>query len=120
MGFSSLLVYPKGKVNLKVKVNDAYVKVEFIVVDVPSPYNAIMGQTWLHNMQVVPSTHHQKFKFPLENGKGKVKVTTVKGDQISAKQCLMAATLGGKKAKQVQMAEVKNESELEQVGREPQ
>ena len=93
---------------------------EFIVVDAPSPYNAIMGRTWLHNMQAVPSTHHQKFKFPLENERGEVKVITVKGDQISAKQCLMAATLGGKKIKQVQMAEIKSKAELEQVGRDPE
>ena len=50
MGFSFFPVYPKGKINLKVKVKDAYMQVEFIVVDAPSLYNAIMGQTLLHNM----------------------------------------------------------------------
>ena len=35
VGFSSLPEYPKGKINLKVKVKDAYMQVEFIMVDAP-------------------------------------------------------------------------------------
>ena len=43
VGFSSLPVYPKGKVTFKVRVKDAYMLANFIVIDAPSPYNAIMG-----------------------------------------------------------------------------
>ena len=57
----------------------------FLVVNAQSSYNAIMGRTWLHNMEVVPSTRHQKLKFPLENKDGRVEVITVKSDQHMAK-----------------------------------
>ena len=43
--FSSKPVYSKGKVTLTVQVEGASVQANFLVVDAPSPYNAIMGQT---------------------------------------------------------------------------
>ena len=70
VGFSSKPVYPKGKISLRVQVGGACRQVDFLVVDVPSPYNVIMGRTWLHSMEAVPSTRHQKLKFPLENQSG--------------------------------------------------
>ena len=63
---------------------------DFLVVDVPSPYNVIMGRTWLHSMKVVPSTCHQKLKFPLESGNGRIEVIMVRGNQHMAKQYLIA------------------------------
>lgn len=41
---------------------------ELMVVDAHSAYNMNMGCLWLHAMQVVPSTYHQKVKFPTESG----------------------------------------------------
>ncbi|XXG76110.1 hypothetical protein AAC387_Pa08g0533 [Persea americana] len=67
IGFSSKPVYPKGKIPLRVQEGGASKQVDFLVVDVPSPYNVIMRMTWLHSMEAVPSTRHQKLKFPLEN-----------------------------------------------------
>ena len=83
-------MYPKGKISLRVQVGGASRQVDFLVVDVPSQYNVIMGRTWLHGMEAVPSTHHQKLKFPLENQSGRTSVITVRGDQRMARQCLMA------------------------------
>ena len=40
------------------------VEVDFIVVDVFSPYMAIIGKPWLHTLGVVSSTLHQKVKYP--------------------------------------------------------
>ncbi|XXG82604.1 hypothetical protein AAC387_Pa10g0515 [Persea americana] len=59
VGFNSKPVYPKGKISLRVQVGGASRQVDFLVVDVPSPYNVIMGRTRLHSMEAVPSTHHQ-------------------------------------------------------------
>ncbi|XXG88875.1 hypothetical protein AAC387_Pa12g1022 [Persea americana] len=67
-------MYPKGKISLRVQVGGASRQVDFLVVDVPSPYNVIMGRTWLHGMEAVPSTCHQKLKFPLENPSGRTDV----------------------------------------------
>ncbi|XXG77286.1 hypothetical protein AAC387_Pa08g1466 [Persea americana] len=58
IGFSSKPVYPKGKISLRVQVGGASRQVDFLVVDLPSPYNVIMGRTWLHGMEAVPSTRH--------------------------------------------------------------
>lgn len=67
------------------------------VVDVPSPYNAIMGKPWLHQHKAVPFTLHQALKFP--NKEWGIK--TIRGDQVSAQQCLMLA-LGYKEVKLAQ------------------
>ena len=67
VGFSSKPKYPKGRISLKVQVGGASMQADFLVVDVPSPYNVIMGRTWLHSMETVPSTCHRKLKFPLES-----------------------------------------------------
>ena len=60
---------------------------EFIVVQASSPYNAIMGRDWLHRMKVIPSTLHQKLRFPTVDG-----VMELNGDQVAAKQCVLNAT----------------------------
>ena len=85
VGFSSKPVYPKGRISLKVQVGGASMLADFLVVDAPSPYNAIMGRTWLHSIEAIPSTRHHKLKFPLENENGRVEVIMVRGDQHMAK-----------------------------------
>ena len=85
MGFSSKLVYPKGRISLKVQVGGTYMLADFLMVDASSPYTTIIGRTWLQNLEVVPSTRHQKLKFPLENGDGRVEVITIRDDQHMAK-----------------------------------
>ena len=39
------------------------VEVDFIIVDIFSPYTA-MGRPWLHTLGAVSSTLHQKVKYP--------------------------------------------------------
>jgi hypothetical protein len=57
------------------------------VVRALSPYNAIMGRDWLHRMKAVPSTLHQKLRFPTAEG-----IMELNGDQVAAKQCVLTAT----------------------------
>ena len=64
------------------------------MVDAKSPYNAIMGRTWLHSMEAVPSTHHQKLRFPLRVADGSFKMVIVRGNQQMTKECLMAVVPG--------------------------
>ncbi|KAK3026486.1 hypothetical protein RJ639_041783 [Escallonia herrerae] len=59
---------------------------DFVVVRVPSAYNAILGRTSLNQLKAVVSTYHMKMKFPTEHGIGEVK-----GDQVVARQCYMAS-----------------------------
>lgn len=60
--------YLLGKITLPVRAGSQTVDVEFLVVKLPSPYNVIMGRTWLHSMQAGPSTYHQLLRFPTECG----------------------------------------------------
>ena len=62
------------------------VEVYFIVVDVFSPYTAIMGKPWLHSLGAVSSTLHQKVKYPSGG-----QVLEIVGSQSMARQCLIAA-----------------------------
>ena len=62
------------------------VEVDFIVVDAYSPYTAIVARPWLHALEAVSSTLHQKVKYPSE---GQVK--EIVGNQTMARQCMVAA-----------------------------
>ena len=62
------------------------VEVDFIVVDVFSPYTAIMGRPWLHSLGAISSTLHQKVKYPSGG-----QVLEIVGSQSMAKQCLITA-----------------------------
>ncbi|KAG7564275.1 Ribonuclease H-like superfamily [Arabidopsis suecica] len=57
----------------------------FIVVDKVAPFNAILGQPWLHAMKAVPSTYHQCLKFPSNKG-----VATVASNNESEYEALLA------------------------------
>ena len=67
------------------QTNMDVVDVDFIVVDVFSPYTAIMGRPWLHTLGAVSSTLHQKVKY-LSGGQ----VLEIIGSQVAARQCLVA------------------------------
>ena len=62
------------------------VEVDFIVVDVFSPYTAIMGRPWLHSLGAVSSTLHQKVKYPSGG-----QVLEIVGSQSITRQCFIAA-----------------------------
>ncbi|KAK3020004.1 hypothetical protein RJ639_004049 [Escallonia herrerae] len=64
----------------------ANLMLDFVVVKVPSAYNAILGQPTLNHLQAVVSTYHLKMKFPTENGIGEVK-----GDQTTTRQCYVTS-----------------------------
>jgi len=64
------------------------VEVNFIVVDVYSPYTAIVARPWLHALEAIFSTLHQKVKFPSEG-----RVEEIVGSQSTVRQCLVAAIL---------------------------
>ena len=84
-GFSSESTTPLGKTTLPVLAGPINLQTEFIVIHGSSPYNAIMGRNWLHRMRAVPSTLHQKLRFPTEDG-----IMEVNDDQVAAKQCVLA------------------------------
>ena len=64
VSFEGKIVILKGQIRLPVQIGTDVVEVDFIVVDVFSPYIAIMGIPWLYTLGVVSSTLHQKVKYP--------------------------------------------------------
>ena len=64
VSFEGRMVVPKGQIRLPVQTNMDVVDVDFIVVDVFSPYTVIMSRPWLHTLGAVSSTLHHKVKYP--------------------------------------------------------
>ena len=86
VSFEGKMVVPKGQVRLPVQIRTDVVEVDFIVVEVFSPYTAIMGRPWLHSSGAVLSTLHQKVKYPSGG-----QVLEIVGSQSMARQCLIVA-----------------------------
>ncbi|KAL0402219.1 UNVERIFIED_CONTAM: hypothetical protein Slati_4251800 [Sesamum latifolium] len=65
---------------------------KFLMVDVPSAYNVILGRPTLNTFQVVVSTYHMKIKFPILGGVGEVQ-----GDPLQSRECYVEAVRKGQK-----------------------
>ncbi|XP_058180095.1 uncharacterized protein LOC131298635 [Rhododendron vialii] len=63
VSFTGAPVWPLGLITLPVRAGSRVLEIEFVVVASPSPYNVILGRTWLHEMKAVASTFHQVVKF---------------------------------------------------------
>ena len=86
VSFEGKIIIPKGQVRLPVQTGSEVVEVDFIVVDVYSPYIAIVARPWLHTLGSVSFTLHQKVKYPSD---GQIK--EILGDQAMVRQCMVAA-----------------------------
>ena len=73
-------------VTLKVEPHQTIVWQNFIIVDYPSPYNAILGHPTLGKVKDIISTYHLMMKFSTSIGIGEVK-----GKQKVVKQCFISA-----------------------------
>ncbi|XP_021757953.1 uncharacterized protein LOC110722989 [Chenopodium quinoa] len=85
IGFNGSTVRPEGSVVLPVKLGDGPqardVMAEFLVVDVKSAYNAIIGRPIIHDMQVVVSTYYLAIAYVSNLGA----VEKVYGGQVMSK-----------------------------------
>ena len=70
VSFKGKTVTPKGQIKLPIQTGSDVVEVDFIMVNAYSPYTAIVARPWLHALEVVSSTLHQKVKYP-SNGQVK-------------------------------------------------
>ncbi|XP_030936738.1 uncharacterized protein LOC115961998 [Quercus lobata] len=86
VSFEGRMIVPKGQIRLPVQIGTDVVEVDFFIVDVFSPYTAIIGRPWLHTVGVVSSTLHQKVKYPSGG-----QVLEIVGSQAAARQCLVVA-----------------------------
>ena len=88
LSFEGRIVTPKGQIRLPIQTGSKVVEVNFIVVDAYSPDTAIVARPWIHALEVVSSTLHQKVKYPSRG-----QVEEIRGDQAVARQCMVAAVL---------------------------
>ncbi|GAV82548.1 hypothetical protein CFOL_v3_25999 [Cephalotus follicularis] len=80
----------------------------FLVVDTPSPYNAIIGRPGLNLMEAIVSTRHLLMKFPTRFGVGEAR-----GDQQTARQCYKTAVTDPGKDKVLPIANVELRGDME-------
>ena len=86
VSFDGKVVIPRGQIRLPIQAGSEVVEVDFIVVNVYSPYTAIMARPWLHALGAVSSTLHLKVKYPSGD-----RIEELMRSQSMAKQCLVAA-----------------------------
>ncbi|XP_026459611.1 uncharacterized protein LOC113360303 [Papaver somniferum] len=69
-GFNGIVTIPKGEVTLRVSYGSGYLNTltTFCVVDVASPYEAIIGRPWIAGIKGVASAYHQRLRFPRTRG----------------------------------------------------
>ena len=59
VSFEGKIVTPISLIRLPIQTGSDVVEVDFIVVDVYSPYLVIMASPWLHALRAIFSTLHQ-------------------------------------------------------------
>ncbi|KAG5541026.1 hypothetical protein RHGRI_021048 [Rhododendron griersonianum] len=114
VGFSGIPIYPLGKIVLPVYAGSVQLDVEFIVVNSPSPYNAILGRNWLHGMRAVASTLHQCVRFIGESGRQE----TIRGDQMVSKKCFVNSIRRSKEVQWIKVPELPEGSKPGEAMRE--
>ena len=84
ISFEGKTVVPKGQIRLPIQIRSEVVEVDFIVVDAYSPYTTIVAKPWIHALEAVSSTLHQKVKYSSGG-----RVEEIHGDQAMARQCMV-------------------------------
>jgi len=83
--FEGRSILSLGVVLLTTKACDLKRKTEFTVVDLPMPFDTIVGRPWLHQMRAAPSVYYQCVKFVSPTGE-----KTILGSQKQARACYMS------------------------------
>ncbi|KAL6347625.1 hypothetical protein AAG906_026153 [Vitis piasezkii] len=84
-GFNGSSTTSLGDIVL-VQAGPVILNVQFSVVQDLSPFNVILGRTWLHYMKTIPSTYHQMVSFLTNDGQ-----IDLYGSQLAARQCYQIA-----------------------------
>ncbi|XP_026428159.1 uncharacterized protein LOC113324035 [Papaver somniferum] len=109
-GFNGTVTIPKGEVTLRVSYWGGHLDTltTFCVVDVVSPYEAIIRIPWIVGIKRVASTYHQRLRFPTYKG-----VVEVIGDSQEARQCMEVDIQQNNKRRERQRREKNKAKEAE-------
>ncbi|KAL5545894.1 hypothetical protein UlMin_005581 [Ulmus minor] len=112
-GFTGDSISSEGILNLPVELGSSPCQhiqaVDFVLVDCPSPYNAIIGRPTLNKIRAVTSTYHLLVKFPTVGGIG-----ILRGDQTESREIYEAAN------RSVQVQGIKKLTEIPLFDDEPE
>ena len=64
VGFSGEQKFTLRDITLLVYTARVNLHITFVMLDIPSAYNVILGRPWIHEIKAVSSTFHQVIKFP--------------------------------------------------------
>ena len=84
--------------------------IDFLVMDLPSAYNGILGRTSLSAMGIVTSVRHQLTKFPTPN-----KIGLVRGDQPASRGCYYTSAKNSIKPASVKVIDKEGRTPAEQA-----
>ena len=91
IGFTGASVILEGTIKLAVKLGEGSqsrdLMVEFLVVDVPAAYNAIIGRPLIHDPQAVVSTYHLTMVYTSNDGNPE----KLRGNQEWGRACYLSA-----------------------------
>ncbi|KAL5559803.1 hypothetical protein UlMin_036014 [Ulmus minor] len=111
-GFTGDSISSEGILNLPVELGSSPCQhiqaVDFVIVDCPSPYNAIIGRPTLNKIRAMTSTYHLLVKFPTVRGIG-----ILRGDQTESREIYEAAN------RSVQVQGIKKLTEVPLFDAEP-
>ena len=95
-GFTGDFVIPVGMITLPLTVGEYprefCIMTDFLVIDQPSTFNAVLGKPSLRALKAITSIYHLLMKFPTPNGVGKVR-----GNQEEARRCYKQAVRSASK-----------------------
>ncbi|KAL0366557.1 UNVERIFIED_CONTAM: hypothetical protein Sradi_3545800 [Sesamum radiatum] len=104
-GFAGEVVHPRGLISLPLTLEAGPTQktcvLKFLVVDVPSAYNVILGRPTLNMFQAVISMYHMKIKFLLQEEWGSSREILCNPEDVIWKLC-------GKDRREVQMSSSKS------------
>lgn len=71
-----------GTIQLSILKEGAIKLTNFMVLNILTSYNEILGRTWIYRMKIFPSMYHQLIKYPTMDG-----VKEIRGKQKKVKSC---------------------------------
>ncbi|KAL0433793.1 UNVERIFIED_CONTAM: Pro-Pol polyprotein [Sesamum latifolium] len=95
-GFAGEVVHPRGMISLPLTLGTFFLRktclLKFLVVDIPSAYNVILGRPTFNAFRAIISMYHMKINFSVVGGVGEAQANI-----FQARKCYVEAIKRGKK-----------------------